>query len=678
VCSSDLWAIREAPSETRVIVTSRYDFDFPPEVRLHRESLGHLRGTELAKKLAFLAAFQEGGPADPDLRAQALDLAGGNPRLLERLDKVLLRPDLDQAAILQAMAAKVEEFREEVLLRALLAQQGPELRRCLALLAVLRLPADPDLTAATLGPGPDMTPHLAQAVAVGLLEAPLAPADGRPRSYVSDLVRPLVAAELTDPERQAAAGRAAGQIHEFWKAGGGLTEAELVHLVELAILAEEQEVAVEAANWVASVWNYQARWTETVVLCRAVLTLGPSPFILHQLARAHEALGQAGEAEANYQAALALLGEPGGDEPEEVIKNRNAIRHNLALHLINQGDHEQALILLQMSRGDKGRIENDSDQASSLLAMAKIVGDQGRTRDALSLLGRALRLANRIQDLPLRAGCLHNLACYLTELKKFSKALWLFRLALSISEKFNDRQAQATTLNQLARIYIELNDLNQAQRYLSLSLKMAERIKNLRSQALALGNMATVAYRQGDQNKAYEINLRVASLLVQVRDWPNLITVLTCLSDHFQEKGLKYLAQAFWLTGWVAIAAEGFIQTSYKLITRLGPLHPDVPLVATTANYQVQIRFYNHSQEDKLREATSSYLEACAEARGVKPDDFPVWFHTEGLDDPAKFLPRLEAALERIVGDEWLFDRRLLPALDVQASPPPNFVPPSL
>ncbi|HKX32845.1 MAG TPA: hypothetical protein VJ302_34505 [Blastocatellia bacterium] len=56
-------------------------------------------------------------------------------------------------------------------------------------------------------------------------------------------------------------------------------------------------------------------------------------------------------------------------------------------------------------------------------------------------------------------------------------------------------------------------------------------------------------------------------------------------------------------------------------------------------------------------------LGACAEARKLEPDQFKQWFVSEGLNDPSRFPPALNAALEAMVGDgEWLFDRELVGA----------------
>jgi hypothetical protein len=61
---------------------------------------------------------------------------------------------------------------------------------------------------------------------------------------------------------------------------------------------------------------------------------------------------------------------------------------------------------------------------------------------------------------------------------------------------------------------------------------------------------------------------------------------------------------------------------------------------------------------------SAGMLAACAEARNIQQARILDWVRSEGLDDPSRFLPALERALEALAGEGgWLFDRRLLPPL---------------
>ncbi len=139
-----LGAIHDSGSDCRVIVTSRYTFPLPGAWKLREEGLAGLRGAELDKKRRFLDALSETAETDPALKEGAIQVADGNPRLLEWLDKVLAAGGEDHAAIITAMEATQAEFRENILAEKLLTAQTGEFRRFLALAALFALPVPGD------------------------------------------------------------------------------------------------------------------------------------------------------------------------------------------------------------------------------------------------------------------------------------------------------------------------------------------------------------------------------------------------------------------------------------------------------------------------------------------------------------------------------------------------------
>jgi len=82
-------AIQETGTDNRIIITCRYDFDFDLLAYFYKQSLQPLQGTELTKKLNRLENFKS-DKLPQDSRERALDLADGNPRLLEFLNNEIL------------------------------------------------------------------------------------------------------------------------------------------------------------------------------------------------------------------------------------------------------------------------------------------------------------------------------------------------------------------------------------------------------------------------------------------------------------------------------------------------------------------------------------------------------------------------------------------------------------
>jgi len=101
--------------------------------------------------------------------------------------------------------------------------------------------------------------------------------------------------------------------------------------------------------------------------------------------------------------------------------------------------------------------------------------------------------------------------------------------------------------------------------------------------------------------------------------------------------------------------------TAARFLHKLGEKDEASPLVATHAHFVVETRGKDHPEDEELRQQSAGMLVACAAGRRIEPDKALEWFKSEGLDDPDRFLPALEKALEQVVGDnEWVFDRSVV------------------
>ena len=215
ILSAFMGAIRSTNSACRLIITSRYDFALPPTGRLYAEGMASMRGAELEKKLQLLPALRKDANTQEALRDRAIATAAGNPRLLEWLNLIVADAATDHEAILSAMEAKAEAFREDVLAATLLAGQSRALRRMLALAQVFDLPVPVEAVQAVAG-ADHVDAHLGRAEALGLIESGLDPTSKQPRYLVSNILAPLLAEEITDAERKAACHQGATVLHRLW------------------------------------------------------------------------------------------------------------------------------------------------------------------------------------------------------------------------------------------------------------------------------------------------------------------------------------------------------------------------------------------------------------------------------------------------------------------------------
>lgn len=211
-------AIERTDSPSRVLVTSRYSFPLPDRCRLAVVPVGPLEGNDLQKKLRSTRHLGPLGKVDETTRARAIEAAAGIPRLIERLDDVIENDSGALGDLLTKIEAEEEEYRDELLLSALLEAQPSEVRRLLALASVYEI-AVPMAGLQGLLPGQDIRSRVDAAVNAGLLQAGLHPATNERRYLVSGLLHPLIeetAERLTENDLRATQKLAAESLYALW------------------------------------------------------------------------------------------------------------------------------------------------------------------------------------------------------------------------------------------------------------------------------------------------------------------------------------------------------------------------------------------------------------------------------------------------------------------------------
>jgi CHAT domain/AAA ATPase domain len=215
ILSAFLGAIDTTNADSRLIITSRYQFPLPPEGQVYAEGMESMRGAELEKKLQLLSSFRNDANTSKALRDRAIATAAGNPRLLEWLDRILADPETEHEVILRAMEEKTAEFREDVLAKTLLSSQTKALRQMLALAQIFDIPVPREAIQAVAGQE-RVTTYLDRAAALGLIEAGIDPTTRQTRYLVSKLLAPLLANDISDDERKAAYAQGATVLHRLW------------------------------------------------------------------------------------------------------------------------------------------------------------------------------------------------------------------------------------------------------------------------------------------------------------------------------------------------------------------------------------------------------------------------------------------------------------------------------
>ena len=286
-----VWAIRDNDTSHRIIITCRYDFEFTELQYFHKQPLDALQGADLQKKFNRLTAFSAKSQVDEALKSQAQKLADGNPRLLEWLDKILQNTTVDQAAILNRLAADPVELREQVLAEALLQQMDTIMREMLSRGLVFELPVPREALAAVCDTIPNLSHYISRAVALGLLEV----------SHDQGLRVPRILPVQLPQDGEVLHKQAAEVLYRLWWEGmKTATEEKCLEIHRLALRSKVDKIALEVTTALTYRWYDISRFREVVVVCRSTLEIIENYRIIYELAKSEQEIGLVEQATEHY------------------------------------------------------------------------------------------------------------------------------------------------------------------------------------------------------------------------------------------------------------------------------------------------------------------------------------------------------------------------------------------
>ena len=539
VLSALVWAIDATDKFQRIIITCRYDFESTYLQQFYKQPLEGMHGADLRKKLNRLAAFEETSQVDETLQAKAQQLADGNPRLLEWLDK-LLQSNVDVAAILDKLADDSVELREQVLASQLLQQMDDTMRKMLQLGLVFELPVPREALAAVCKNIVDLGNYIDKAIALGLLEVSPDESLRVPRILPLDKTT-VIATKVANREIFKIAARVLYRL--WWENKETYIEEKALEIHRLALLGRETEIAAEFASVLGNRWIKISRFREAVKLCKSTLDITEDYRVLNSLARSEAELGDVELAEQHYQQALELCRQE--DETEKAT-----IIHNLAIIYAQQGEVSQAINLYQQSLELFERIGDVQGKAASLRQLAIIYAQQGEVSQAINLYQQSLELFERIGDVQGKAASLRQLAIIYAQQGEVSQAINLYQQSLELFERIGDVQGKAASLRQLAIIYAQQGEVSQAINLYQQSLELFERIGDVQGKAASLRQLAIIYAQQGEVSQAINLYQQSLELFERIGDVQGKAMTLYGLGNITQQQGdnttaLAYLQESF-------------------------------------------------------------------------------------------------------------------------------------
>ncbi|MFN6517880.1 MAG: tetratricopeptide repeat protein [Nostoc sp. CreGUA01] len=585
-----LKAMQNSQLPHKVIITCRYNFTLSElNHRLYREPLGALGGADLIKKYNRLDSFNGSWQFQPDLPERAKQAADGNPRLLEWLDKILQNspksPEAERGIemILQKMADKEKEFREDILAQVLLKQQTPALRLMLGKLLVYELPVPQAAIDPICEDISSWESHIQRAEILGLLEVTLT--NNTERLYrVPRILSPLL--EFPENPKGEELYKQAAQIlyRLWWEEWKGATEAQGLEIHRLALLGKDEEIAAKIASLLAGHLRNQSRFREAIHLCKSTLEITKNHSVLKKIAYCEHQMGEVDQALNYYEQALNLC--PTEDEQELA-----SIYYHFGMLKDDKGEMDEAIALFNQSLEIDKRIGNVQGKAATLNQLGIICANKGEMDEAIALYNQSLEIDKRIGNVQGKAATLHNLASIYANKGEVDQAIALYNQSLEITERIGNVQGKAATLRQLGIIYFNKGEVDEAIALFNQSLEIDERIGDVQGKAATLHNLASIYANKGDVDQAIALFSQVLEIDERTGNVQGKAATLHQLAGIYANKG--EIDEAIALFNQCLEVFERIGDASWKALT----LHNIATIYANKGEVDKAIALFNQSLE---------------------------------------------------------------------------------
>lgn len=206
---------------------------------------------------------------------------------------------------------------------------------------------------------------------------------------------------------------------------------------------------------------------------------------------------------------------------------------------------------------------------------------------------------------------------------------------------------------------------------------LENRAEDLRAQLLGLApgrddvaraglllELARVLLRLEKMSEAWNAAREAFDRSVAAEHWDDAIQCCDVMFATDQEESLAALGQGVWLAVTFPVDPELTVAMLQHVVDETPEDSQGAAVAATVAHYVVDMRAPDGKERDNLLFYTNQMLATVArrQANVQGQAEFDSWFKRLGLDDPAKFLPRLRNIVDVLVQDNWWIDRATIQA----------------
>ena len=286
------------------------------------------------------------------------------------------------------------------------------------------------------------------------------------------------------------------------------------------------------------------------------------------------------------------------------------------------------------------QVEDDSEQALTLIWLGNVYSDLGEKQQALEYYGQALPLYRAVEDQKWQATTLNNIGLVYSELGEKAEALNYYNQALSLYRAVNDDDGEAITLNNIGLIYSSLGEKAEALNYYNQALSLYRAVNDDDGEAVTLNNIGLVYSELGNKEEALNYYNQALPLLRAIgnsRVEATTINNLALVYDELgrKEKALNHYQQALLIRRTigdrngeaVTLNNIGIVYSSLgKKEEALKHYHQALPLLHALGNKEVEATTLNnigieYSSLGKKEEALNHYHQALSLYRAITDRD---------------------------------------------------------
>jgi tetratricopeptide (TPR) repeat protein len=263
-------------------------------------------------------------------------------------------------------------------------------------------------------------------------------------------------------------------------------------------------------------------------------------------ARSHYANAKASEL---YEQGLALL----ASLPEVSVEKLLSTYHHYGDVLQLLGRMEEAEVCFRKMLALAHRLDLLGKGGASHGRIGRLFRDMGRLEEAHAHLDAALSLFEASEDLRGVASTTDDIGKLHWLRGDYERALAFTQKALQMRRRIGERRSIALSLNNLGLVYQDSGQFLQALETFEQALRIRREITDLVGVSITLNNLGTVSQDQGDDVKALTLFKEALEVAKETGDKTRIALVLTNLGETYNrlrdpEKAIIYLRDARALT----------------------------------------------------------------------------------------------------------------------------------